>query len=106
MHSHRLPLDSQVIIGQIEPEIQGWHSARFNQKVASPCLHYSTKISEPTVLAWLFSHESDALALHSFHMTDQSIHVQISKAAKTESLTIGLPGPLKQAARIRHSTFH
>jgi hypothetical protein len=92
-------------VGQIGPEIQGWHSARFNHKVASPCLHYTTQISEPTVLAWLFSHESDALALHSVHMTDQSIHVQISKAAKTKSLTIDLPGSLKKAARIRHSTF-
>ena len=106
MASEPVKLRSQLIIGQIEPEIQGWHSARFNQKVASPCLHYTTQISEPTVLAWLFSHESDALALHSVHMTDQSIHVKISKAAKIESLTIDLPRPLKNTARIRHSTFH
>ena len=48
-------LDLAIIEGQMHPEVQGWHSKRFNKKKPAPTLVYQSKVNQPVVIAWLLA---------------------------------------------------
>lgn len=86
-----LPPILDWISGENAPRIQGWHSPRFNEKLKSPVIRYTTTISKPTIFAWLFSPEKNASKIEQIHSNGQTIHLSFLKNGVRHSLTIGLP---------------
>ena len=68
-------LDLAIIEGQMHPDVQGWHSKRFNEKKPAPTLVYRSKVDQPVVIAWLFA--------------------QAQSQAKLETIEESTPGALK-----------
>lgn len=77
--------------GKKAPEVQGWHSLRFNKKVPAPCLSYEVSISKPTIFAWLFSPDSTGYTLQSLTQKSGQLHLQIAHPQNTLGLIIQLP---------------
>lgn len=89
--SSATPTTTCIIKGQIEPTVQGWHSPRFNQKKASPCLTYQTTIDRPSVLAWLFTPAGKISQINSIEVIKQQVHISITHGITSRNITISLP---------------
>tara|TARA_B110000285_G_C15139715_1_gene629888 strand:- start:2002 stop:3840 length:1839 start_codon:yes stop_codon:yes gene_type:complete len=93
-----------LIKGQIEPSVQGWHSPRFNQKQASPCLKYNTTIDRPTLLAWLFSPADADSRIESIEQTNHQINIGITRGAESSRVMIHMPSS-QQAPQFLYQPF-
>ena len=90
--SREVPLQAKLSIGQEQPSIAGWHSKRFNVKTPSYAMHYSTTITAPTMLAWLFSNSSKAIQIEAFSQHGENFDICYRTANKSSyRLTGKLP---------------
>lgn len=105
-HRNSAPNHTEITLikGQIEPSVQGWHSPRFNNKQASPCLKYSTTIDRPTVMAWLFTPKDEGSRIDSIEQINQQINISITLGGESSKITISLPSS-KQAPQFLHQPF-
>ena len=91
-----------VIEGQIDPEIQGWHSKRFNEKVEAPTLVYQSKIDQPVVFAWLFAPGDNQAELEAVIESAQGA-LEINLSNKTSNYNLWLQtATAKQAFEFRY----
>lgn len=98
VNSQSTTIDRSIQSGKSTPYIQGWHSPSFNNKSAIQTLNYKISISQPTVLAWLFSPQSYNCQLISIQQSHSQYQLNYQHNGIEETLTIELPNrnsPLK-----------
>ena len=85
----------------MHPEVQGWHSKRFNEKKTAPALVYQSKVDQPVVIAWLFAYgQSLAKLLAVEESTPGALKINIRNGNTTHHLWLRT-ATAKQAFELR-----
>lgn len=88
-----VPWEVDVVAGRGEPDIQGWWSRCYNEKVPSPCAVYSGSIEKTAVFAWLLLPGEGPVAL-----PKQAAVVSADDSGVT--LRVGLAGGPSEVIRV------
>nr|WKN37975.1 alginate lyase family protein [Tunicatimonas sp. TK19036] len=75
-----LPWKTEVVRGQTQPTIQGWHSEQYNQKQEAACAIFEGTTSETQVFGWLMqAHPSDATNWQAtlLKQSEQSLQIRL-----------------------------
>lgn len=83
----------QIVHGQVEPKIQGWHSQKYNHKRPSSCAVYRRDINANEVIAWLiipFKNEVPDYRTNIIRYRENSIQITVQnpRSQKKESIEV------------------
>ena len=94
-------LDLAIVEGQLHPEVQGWHSKRFNEKTPAPTLVYLSKVDQPVVIAWLFAHAHSQARLETVKESAQgTLKINLKNGSNLHHLWLR-PATATQAFELR-----
>ncbi len=85
----------------MHPEVQGWHSKRFNEKKPAPTLVYQSKVDQPVVIAWLFAYDQSQAMLEAVEeSTPGALKINLKNGNTTHDLWLRTAAA-KQAFELR-----
>lgn len=90
--------DLSIVKGQTEPEIQGWYSPVYNQKVPAPVACFTAEIPGTQVFAWLLLPARDLPPGGEGQLEiidDSRVALTVSLDGVMEQMVIPLEGPLE-----------